>query len=325
MEYSIITPSIKSTEKIEDRTAPLTKVSKKTQRRQLKRLRAKRPSQAPTPLDLPAELLHDILTHLTPSEVLRARCLSRNFNAFISSNESSLARSVIRKKYRVLSQSFPLPQPLSALDEESLQALRRPGRKSLLTDYQKGFTHIPSPPGDKICTCPSCIMAWNNLATVLDLHHWQSNLNAREPIPMIPRGQNPVWNVALLARSAAMVEKAIQGHLLTYALILERHLNTIIGGLTRHGNRTPARTPKSTAYPKVLYGMTAADVESGTDEFLEREGRENYEIPYTRDNYYNNNMLAYVPNRKWDKKNESWIYFAVSAHERDLAWLKSKT
>ena len=40
------------------------------------------------------------------------------------------------------------------------------------------------------------------------------------------------------------------------------------------------------------------------------------------DNYYNLN--AYIPNRKWSKEQQKWIYYAAGLHDRDLAWVKDK-
>ena len=35
-------------------------------------------------------------------------------------------------------------------------------------------------------------------------------------------------------------------------------------------------------------------------------------------------MIAYVPNRKWSKEQQRWLYYAAGAHERDLAWVKDR-
>jgi hypothetical protein len=40
------------------------------------------------------------------------------------------------------------------------------------------------------------------------------------------------------------------------------------------------------------------------------------------DNYYS--LAAYVPNRKWSRENQKWLYYADGLHERDLVWVKER-
>ena len=75
-------------------------------------------------------------------------------------------------------------------------------------------------------------------------------------------------------------------------------------------------------HPVRLYEVTEVDAAAEDDAFLERDGRPSYEVPFHRDNYYS--LLAYVPNRKWSKEQQRWIYYAAGAHERDLAWIKDR-
>ena len=83
---------------------------------------------------------------------------------------------------------------------------------------------------------------------------------------MIPRGSSPEWNKQLLEANAAVVERAMHGHLLHYAMILEKHLRTTMGNLTR------TFRGKKTVHPKRLYHFTKVDADRETDEFLERSG-----------------------------------------------------
>ena len=46
--------------------------------------------------------------------------------------------------------------------------------------------------------------------------------------------------------------------------------------------------------------------------------RPQYEFPWHRDNYYA--LEAYIPNRKWSKEHEKWVYYAGDLHQRDLQW-----
>ena len=150
---------------------------------------------------------------------------------------------------------------------------------------------------------------------ILDLSYWQKNLNEREPILMIPRGTTPEWNRKLLDANAAIVSRAMQSPLV-HAAILEKHLRTTIQTIFR------TFRGKKTVHPKRLYHLTQAEAEKETDEFLERSGPPSYEFPWHRDNYYG--LEAYVPNRKWSREQERWLYYADGLHYRDLEWVKQR-
>lgn len=131
-----------------------------------------------------------------------------------------------------------------------------------------------------------CVLSWNNLCLILDLAHWQKNLDEREPIPMIARGSSPEWNQALIDSNADIVEKATFGHLLYYAMILEKHLRTTMSTLSR------TFRGKKTVHPKRLYHFTNADAVKETDEFLERSGPHSVSIARPLFHVDSNNLYS---------------------------------
>lgn len=313
--------AIDDDEPLVDTTVALPKRSKKTERA-TKRLMKKqqKASQRRGPAsfsDLPPELLEDILNYLRASDILRLLTVSRSVHDFISTNESAIARSIIRRRYTVLSNCFPLPKLFSSVPESTRPALLSEARQSLLQIHKRPYQHVQPIDPEKICTCMTCMLAWNNLNMIVDLAHWQRNLNSREPIPMIPRGANPQWNQDILAANAALVEKAMTRPIF-YTLILQRHLETTIGTLLR------TLRGQKTVHPKRVYYLSKLQVEAGieTDAFLEKNGPECHEFPFHRDNYYNLN--AYVPNRKWSRGEGKWKYYPDGAHERDLQWVRER-
>ena len=116
---------------------------------------------------------------------------------------------------------------------------------------------------------------------------------------------------------------------LVYAAILERHLASIVGTLTRkHVGYRQVRSGSGkwvstkekflwSVYKMRPYRVTDAEADAGEDFWLERGGKPCYEFPYHRDGYYS--LEAYVPNRKWDKEEERWLYYDGLQHERDVA------
>jgi hypothetical protein len=306
-------------EPLVDTTAALPLHSKKTERTK-KRLERKqrKAAEQPSPttlLDLPPELLQEILGLLRPRDVLQLSMASQAVRAFVLENENTIARDIIRRRYWVLAQCFPLPLPFDDIDTTAKPALLSERRQNMLQIHKKPYQHVKGIDPLKICTCMSCVLAWNNLCMVLDLSHWQKNLGNRIPIEMIPRGTNPEWNQKLLDKHARIVEHAMNSRL-THAAILEKHLQSTVQTISR------TFRGKKTVHPKRLYHLAPVDAEQETDEFLERSGPPSYEFPWHRDNYYG--LEAYVPNRKWSKEKEKWLYYAEGLHERDLQWVKEK-
>ena len=266
-------------------------------------------------MDLPPELLQEVFGYLRASDIFKLLLVSRTVHGFVLDQENAIARDIIRRRYWVLARCFPLPVAFEKVDPSARSALLSDRRQNMLQIHKKPYQHVKGIDSLKICTCLSCVLAWNNLNAVLDLSHWQKNLNEREPIPMIPRGTTPEWNTQLLDKHAAVVEKAMTSRL-CYARILEKHLRTTVETISR------TIRGKKTMHPRRLYHLTPQEAAKETDEFLERGGPPSYEFPWHRDNYYG--LEAYVPNRKWSKDQEKWLYYAEGLHERDLQWMKER-
>jgi hypothetical protein len=307
-------------EPLVDTTAILTLRSKKTERMQ-KRLEKKSKKPTPKPqsfLDLPSELLLEIFTYLRPRDVFRLKALTRSTKSFIQQNEPAISREIIQTRYSILAQCFPLPIPFSTIDPNYHPALLSPKRQDLLAIHKKPYQHVQPLDHLAICTCMTCVFAWNNLCTIVDLAHWQRALDNREPIPMIPRGQTPSWNQELITHNASLVHDAIVSPL-TYAALLALHLDTTTRTILRRSKYIKARPVMPEHRP---YQLSLAEAAQESDAYLARKGPPSYEFPFHRDNYYN--LEAYVPNRKWSKEEGCWRYYAGTQHERDLEWVRER-
>lgn len=310
-----------------DTTAALPLKSKKTQRMQKRMGKKTSKKQAaassqPSLLSLPAELLHEILSYLRPTDLFRLAPVSHSTSAFIHQHSTTLAKDISQSRYWVLLRCFPLPVPFTAVPRDAHSALLNSKRQEMLNIHKRPYQHVQNIDPHQTCTCMSCVFAWNNLCMLLDLSHYQRNLDAREPIPMIPRGQQPEWNAALIARHAQIVEKAVRSPL-TYVAILELHLSTTIRTILRRSKYLKHRPvlPEHRPYQLSYFEATETPTHIVTDEFLERKGPPSYEFPFHRDNYYN--LEAYVPNRKWSKEQERWLYYGRQ-HGSDLEWVKAR-
>ncbi|KAH7381030.1 hypothetical protein BKA64DRAFT_685524 [Cadophora sp. MPI-SDFR-AT-0126] len=300
-------------EPLVDTTAAIPLHSKRTERRQKKRhLKEKFSRQYATLWDLPSELVTDIITLLRPSDIFRLSRVNRVLRDFIKGEEASLCREIVAKRYGVLSQCFPLPVLLENVDKEIHPAMLSDERQAVMNIHKRPYQHIKPPDQHLICTCLTCMLAWNNLNLVVDFSHWQRNLDEGEPIPMIARGKNPMWNQKLTLANADVVEKALRSTL-WYARILEIHLKSTVGSIRRHGNNKGNKRRR--------FLMSVDDAKSETDFFLERSGPPSLDFPFHRDNYY---MLeAYLPNRGWNTEASEWRYMPASQHYRDLEFVKS--
>jgi hypothetical protein len=308
-----------------DTTAALAKNSKKTarlQKRQQKKQARKVHSEIQSLLDFPQELLLLILGFLEPCDVVTLLHLNKSMRALIIENERSIADDIMKRRYWVLKQCFPLPVPLDTLPSVAHPALMSEQWHERLRIHKNPYQHIQHIDPLYTCTCMSCVLAWNNLNIILDLAYWQQNLATRVPIPIIPRGTNPEWNVNLLQRHAAIVTKAMKSPL-DYARILQVHLDTTTRTIIRSGNWRKKGEKPSVPKPRT-YHLTDAEAAAGTDDFLERSGPPSYQPIYMRDNYYS--VEAFVPNRKWDKEEQKWVYYAKwpRPHENDLNWLVAR-
>ena len=308
-------------EPLVDTTAALPLHSKKTERMQKRLQKKSKKKPAPKPrsfLDLPSELLLDILTYLRLSDLFRLQRLNRTTKSFIQENEATISREIIRIRYSILAKCFTLPVAFSTLDSKYHSALLSSKRQDLLAIHKKPYQHVkPLDPLD-ICTCMTCVFAWNNLCTIVDLAHWQQALDSREPIPMIPRGQNPEWNQELITHNATLVRAAMKSPLV-YTALLALHLDTTTRTILRRSKYIKARPVLPEHRP---YELSLAEAAQESDIYLARKGPPSYEFPYHRDNYYN--LEAYVPNRKWSREDECWKYYAGTQHERDLEWVRER-
>ena len=320
-------------EPLVDTTEVLAKTSKKLARslkkQQIKQDRESR--RVRNFLELPPELLCEVFSHLLPSDVTRVSLLNHATRDFITENQTSIAKDIMDRRFWVLRQSLPLPVLLEDVPEDTRPAILNPQWQARTAINKRPYTHIQPLDAQQICSCLSCIQAWNNLNVVLDFAHFQWHLNNHEPIPMIPRGAMPEWNLELTGAHACIVQRAMTSPL-CYAAILEIHLNSVTGTLLRqvrfppkvpvHRHNKPAASALAKTVHPILYRVTEVDAAAEDDSFLERDGRHSFEMPFNRDNYYS--LLAYVPNRKWSKEGQRWLYYAVGAHVRDMAWVKDR-
>lgn len=324
-----------------DNTIVLPLHSKKTSRQQKRQQRREllQTSTQQSLHTLPTEILLEIFSHLRVEDIFRLSRTTHSLRDFITLHEPTLSKTIISKRYWTLHRCFPLPYPLTSVPRDLWDGLLSSKRQDLLNIHRKSYhQHIEMIDPTAVCTCMTCVFAWNNLCLLVDLHHWQGHLNAREPIPMIPRGTTPDWNTTLLKRNADVVRLAMTRPLF-YGAILEKHLATITGTILRstrwRGKKgaitttttssstttaTTAPKPKPTTAKPRLYNMTDWDVDRGTDAFLDRKGPPSYDFPFHRDVYYS--LEAYLPNRKFD--DGQWRYYPLPPvqHEKDLEWVR---
>jgi hypothetical protein len=262
-------------------------------------------------LSLLPELLLEILFALRPSDVITFQQLCKATQSFVHQHESYIARVQASYRYPNLSRCFPRPVFLRDVDASYHPALLSERRHKQLALHRKPYLHIPQHDPSVLCSCLTCVLAWNNLCLIVDLAYWtKMAISIRQPIPMMPRGQNPDWNVTLTSRHAAVVTRALRSPL-WYVHILQRHLETTIFSIRRYTSRDS--TP--------LYSLNDDDVRGGTDEFCARRGPPNYEFPLHRDAYYG--LQAYLPNRGWKKSVGRWYYLPADGHFSDLQMVQS--
>lgn len=301
----------------------LTIYSKRSERRRKKhQLKQNKPrGEHRGLLDLPFDILVDILSFLRPSDVFRLSRTCRPLSAFLLQDHAALvSRSIVQWRYPCLQKCIRLPVLMSSIDDIHLRTLlqARERQQRLATHSRPYYQHIKPPDPSLVCTCLTCMLRWNVLCLAVDFAHWQDDLDAGDPLPIISRGRQPAWNADLLHSHAVVVEKAVdpsvggQASPLWYAAILEAHLNSTVRSIRRHSANKGNKRPR--------FRMTLSDAASGTDAFLQRSGPPSADFPFHRDNYY---MLeAYLPNRCWFKEQGRWGYMPDEQHETDLEQLK---
>ncbi|KAF9730494.1 hypothetical protein PMIN03_006952 [Paraphaeosphaeria minitans] len=298
-------------EPLDDKTAALQLRSKRTERQKKQQARRDRKRDAIMSLTkLPTELLIETFTFLRPGDVLNLSRACRRFRSLVDANANVIGNAIIQQRYPLLAQCLVLPKRLADIEPSARLLLLSERRQEFLGIQRKPYQHLRPPDKHLICTCLSCILAWNNLCVVLDFAHWQTHLETGEPLPIIPRGTTPEWNLSLVRRNADFVQAALQNPL-WHARILEIHLGSTIRAIRRQG--------KNKGNKRKHVDMTDEDAAQDTDTFLSKSGPLSLEFPYLRDEYH---MLeAYLPNRYWKKSEERWIYGTAVHHDRDFAYV----
>ncbi|KAF7516765.1 hypothetical protein G7054_g14027 [Neopestalotiopsis clavispora] len=306
-------------EPLEDKTEPLLLRSKRTERAEKRqRLREKKnkvKSSVTHILDLPHELVLEILYYCRPSTLFNLVRVSKAYQAFIRAEEESIAYNVCDFRYRCLRKCFHTPLLLKDVDTDAHASLQSMDRVELKNALTKPYQHVHPPDPTLICTCFACLLRWTSLNIIPDFAHWQENLDAGEPIPIIPRGKQPGWNRKLVGQHAGIVHKAIVSPL-WHSRLLQEHLRSTMRAISRHAANKGNKRRR--------FRLTQEDVDAETDHFLERSGPPTVDIPYMRDNYY---MLeAFLPNRAWNGEQARWMYVPQEQHETDVkivvSWAK---
>ncbi|KAI1817017.1 hypothetical protein GGS20DRAFT_575101 [Poronia punctata] len=298
---------------LEDKTEALTLRSKRTERARRKQSKkvVRRPECTQGFLGvLSYELVFEILVLLRPSDLFNLQRTSKVFQAFIALDETRLARTISAWRYSCLEKCFRLPVLLADIDPATRHLLQLPERQEMFTIHKQPYQHIELPDPAEVCTCLTCRLRWSALSLIVDFAHWQDHLDKGEPIPVIPRGQFPEWNQAIIASHAEIVRRALRSPL-WHARILERHLDSAVRSIRRHvankGNK------------RERFQMTQDDVNSGTDAFLLQSGPSTFDFPYHRDNYYL--LETFMPNRSWSHDLSRWLYLPAEQHDIDIEFV----
>ena len=93
---------------------------KKQQQKKLERIEKKRvKSDVKSFLELPPELLEEVLSYLRPSDIFRLLRLNRSTRDFVLDNEQSIAKDIIRRQYWVLYRCLQVPVALEKVDHHN--------------------------------------------------------------------------------------------------------------------------------------------------------------------------------------------------------------
>jgi len=298
-----------------DLTATLSLHSKRTERQHKRLERAKKKKEnrgkIPTLLDLPYDLFMIVICHLRPSDIFNLARANKSLHQFVVQEEETITKAIVSWRYPILEKCFRVPVLIENVDPKIYPALQFEGRQEIMTIRKRSMWHIKEADPTLVCTCLTCVLRWNAMNMIVDFAYWQKNLDTGEPIPIIQRGKYPKWNTKLTTKHSSVIEKALRSPL-WHARILEAHLKSTVGSITRHTNNKGNKRSR--------FRMTAEDVSSGTDAFLGRSGPPSMDFPFHRDNYY---MLeAYFPNRSWNTEQERWMYMPASQHDTDLGYVE---
>ncbi|KAK2038475.1 F-box domain-containing protein [Colletotrichum somersetense] len=285
--------------------------SKKAERmkRKLQKKTAKTSNHQPTHLlHLPNEILVSIMMHMLPSDILKASHTCQTLRELVKYNETLLSRHIVSTRYPVLGRCFRLPVSLGDINHKFHPVLQYETRIEMLGIHRR-YRHIPQPDPFRACTCLTCVLRWQALFTIVDFNHWQRDLAAGNPIPVIPRGEEPEWNEKLKEKTACIVLRALESPII-YACLLETHLRNTCASIKRQTDNKGNR--------RRHFAMLKEEAESDADHFLEREGPTTADMPFQRDGY--DLLEAYLPGRTWLKNEKRWAYMPADIHDRDLAW-----
>ena len=261
-----------------DTTAIIPLRSKRTSRLQRKQDRRDEKERAkPSLANLPTEIVIEILKYLRPSQVFELSSLNLRFRSIVHTHANVIGDVIINRRYPLLVQCFPLPRKTQDLDPSVQAILTDPKRRENKNIHNAQYQNIQRFDSGLLCSCLTCTLAYNNLSLVLDFAHWQDNLDMGEPIPMIPRGKMPSWNVDLVSKHARMVLAAMNSSLL-HARILETHLVSTVRSIKRH--------TENKGNKRRHVEMSPEEAIAGTDEFLARNGPASDGFPFHRDEYY---------------------------------------
>ncbi|KAJ0164273.1 hypothetical protein CTA2_1381 [Colletotrichum tanaceti] len=263
-------------------------------------------------LDLPNELLFNVLLQMRPSDVLSTLQTCKTLRDLVQHNEALLSRRLLSARYAVLAKCFRLPVSLDDIDPKLHVVLQYETRIQMLGIHRR-YQHIPQPDPFAACTCLTCVLRWQALFTIIDFNYWQENLASGQAIPVIPRDKIPEWNTTLQERTARIVLKALKSPLV-HARILEMHLKNTCAAIKRQ--------TENKGNQRRHFAMSKADEDSGTDSFLEREGPSTADMPFQRDGY--DLLEVYLPTRTWLKNETRWAYMPADIHDRDLAWAATR-
>ncbi|KAJ2984039.1 hypothetical protein NUW58_g6148 [Xylaria curta] len=258
--------------------------------------------------ELPYELFMKVLTFLRPSDLFRFQRTSRNNHAFVKREESRISQAVLNLRYSFLKECFLLPVLVTTLDSSVRDVLLSPERYEYTRTDKQIYQHVKRPEPTETCTCLTCVHRWYALSILVDFAHWQEHLD--KPycgLPWVPGGGFRTWNDDMLDDHAAVVRKALYSPL-WYACLMETHLTSTTRSIRRQAVKK--------GNGRREFEMTEDDVNSGTDDFLNRAGPSSLNLPASREFYYE--LAYFLPTRYWGWRLSRWLYIPATQHDQDI-------
>jgi hypothetical protein len=131
-------PLVDTTEKMTLRSKRTERLQKKMQKKEGKRLR----STINSFLDLPSELLVEVLAYLRPSDLFFLMRVNRSAKEFIETHENVISEAVIDRRYSILSKVFPLPVPFEKIDKSIHPVLLAPRHQQRLIIHKAPYWRL---------------------------------------------------------------------------------------------------------------------------------------------------------------------------------------